>query len=535
MTQTLAAPFAYDAADPPAENLAVRDVSTFQVNVMIALVGCILTMGVVFLLYGAVLHWSLLPLLICGTLIGADAVAWARGQIDLFDPKGVIGVVGVHFFFLSALLQLVWDAPLLGRMPNPGPWLGLMGVLNAVCIIIYFLTRRLGERGTARVNRYYWQVNPASAHAILPPAIVFCAAAQVYVLIRVGGFAGMIAIHEDVEGGVAYFGLGLFRMLGQALPMLLALMATVMRLSGGYRRSTLITIGVVLVVILSIQFMLSGFGGSRSSMAYGVFAVIGMLHFFWRRFTVRHAVLALIPFIMFLYVYAFYKDAGSRAFGLLTGETTVAALEHRTERTIPALLLGDLSRADLQAFQLAKLQTDPTAYDLRRGRTYYTAVTPLIPYWIWPGKPKPEKIIAGADMAVGRGFYKPNHPYRKSTRIYGLAGEAMLNFGWTAVPFAYAIWGFLLGRYRRRFLGRRVGDARLLVAALFSLLCFHGFFNDVDNLLAFVFWKMLLVVIVVRLISVRIPLGEGVGMAVGSALPNGDVLSTRGGVRFHGS
>jgi hypothetical protein len=57
----------------------------------------------------------------------------------------------------------------------------------------------------------------------------------------------------------------------------------------------------------------------------------------------------------------------------------------------------------------------------------------------------------------------------------------------------------------------------------------------VDNLLAFVFWKMLLVVIVVRLISVRIPLGEGVGMAVGSALPNGDVLSTRGGVRFHGS
>jgi len=53
---------------------------------------------------GAVAHWFLLPLLACATIVGSDAVRWVRGAYDTFDPKGLIGLFGFHFFFLAPLL-----------------------------------------------------------------------------------------------------------------------------------------------------------------------------------------------------------------------------------------------------------------------------------------------------------------------------------------------------------------------------------------------------------------------------------------------
>ena len=57
---------------------------------------------------GQCLHWFLLPLTICGILIGVDAARWCTGEVETFDPVGLIGLFGVYFFFVAPLLHLYW-------------------------------------------------------------------------------------------------------------------------------------------------------------------------------------------------------------------------------------------------------------------------------------------------------------------------------------------------------------------------------------------------------------------------------------------
>src|SRR5688572_3196148 len=90
-------------------------------------------------------HWLLFPLFVCGVLTTVDAVRWMRGQLSLFDPVGILGLLGIHFFFLAPLLHITWDMwmayvdPL--SMDDWRKWLGYMAMLNAGCLVIYRITR----------------------------------------------------------------------------------------------------------------------------------------------------------------------------------------------------------------------------------------------------------------------------------------------------------------------------------------------------------------------------------------------------------
>ncbi|MHC5183360.1 MAG: hypothetical protein ACYSPI_03675, partial [Planctomycetota bacterium] len=58
---------------------------------------------------GKMMHWMLLPLILCGTLVGADAIRWLKGTYTIFDPKGTIGLLGVNFFLVAPLLIVFHD------------------------------------------------------------------------------------------------------------------------------------------------------------------------------------------------------------------------------------------------------------------------------------------------------------------------------------------------------------------------------------------------------------------------------------------
>ena len=44
-----------------------------------------------------------------GVIITLDMVDWFRGRFNVFDPVGLLGVFGFHFFFMAPLLHVVWD------------------------------------------------------------------------------------------------------------------------------------------------------------------------------------------------------------------------------------------------------------------------------------------------------------------------------------------------------------------------------------------------------------------------------------------
>src|SRR5262249_45381155 len=83
----------------------------------------------------------------------------------------------------------------------------------------------------------------------------------------------------------------------------------------------------------------------------------------------------------------------------------------------------------------------------------------------------------------GKGTFEPE--VSESTRVYGLAGETLLNFGPIAVPFAFVPWGLVVACLRRAATGWQPRDARFLLYPLLVAFALCMLFQDVDNLLFF--------------------------------------------------
>jgi hypothetical protein len=181
--------------------------------------------------------------------------------------------------------------------------------------------------------------------------------------------------------------------------------------------------------------------------------------------------------MLFIYFYSFYKSMGkdaTQAFSASAEDREQIAREKH--RTPDAILLGDLGRSDVQAYVLYRLRNDIKDFDYAKGRTYLGAASLWIPRWLLPNKPD-TKLREGSEIQDGSGY----DPQAASSRVYGLAGESMLNFGPLAVPVAYAAFGLLVGWFRRGVDRLLPGDARFLLVP-FGVYMFLGILmGDSDN------------------------------------------------------
>jgi hypothetical protein len=142
------------------------------------------------------------------------------------------------------------------------------------------------------------------------------------------------------------------------------------------------------------------------------------------------------------------------------------------------VILDDLSRADVQAFILYQLSTGRKDFTYAKGRTYLGAVSLLIPHWILSDKPDTVSK-EGTEIQFGGGSYIPM--VMSSTRVYGMTGEGMLNFGPWCVPFVMGVFGIIVGLLRSWVASLQRDDARLLLAPLGIYLCFALMIGDSDN------------------------------------------------------
>jgi hypothetical protein len=178
-------------------------------------------------------------------------------------------------------------------------------------------------------------------------------------------------------------------------------------------------------------------------------------------------------------------------------------LELSTGRTLEGLLLGDLVRVDVQSYQLYKLHSAGD-YKLRWGKTYTSALLRNLPTRVWPGRPADsEKTIAGTELFYGPSRYIPGDRWRNTSKVFGLAGEAMLNFGIWLAPVPFAVWGFLVGRFRRAVFSWSRADARRFLVPFIALLMTIALFGDLDNLISLVIDKATLITALVFLSSKR--------------------------------
>ena len=300
-------------------------------------------------------------------------------------------------------------------------------------------------------------------------ALLISGAAEAYILHTFGGFAGILL--SFTENQYKFNDTGWLFMLSESLPILI--MIGVAGLSWKRRISWLL-LGPLLVVVVGLEFVLGGLRGSRQNIIWAVVWALGIIHFGIRPVSRRTIGVCALLMLGFMYFYGFYKYAGLDAMtGMMDSQWRSEVVE-KSGRSFGNVLVQDLGRSDVQSFALFRLQD---WHEYAWGRSYLGAFNLLIPRWISADR-LPTKVKWTTDLEYGEGAYDSNH--YPSSRVYGLAGEAMLNFGVLGVPAAYGIFGYLMAKMRRLSLAVDPRDGRILMVPFLACLAMVILAHDLD-------------------------------------------------------
>ncbi|MBV8554524.1 MAG: hypothetical protein JO116_03095, partial [Planctomycetaceae bacterium] len=413
-----------------------------------------------------VAHWFVIPVVMCGVLIGIDGIDWLRGRRDIIDPAGIIGLLGIHIFFLAPLLQVAWDYSLLYVMPPDDwrEWLGLMALLNVLGLVVYLFSREwLAAQLAARRPRTVWRIDRERFALVVGLALPASALLQGFVYASYGGLSGYIdAFERDLQSDATSFqGMGWVFMISEAFP-ILAMMAFAVLVWGRGRRPSLLAIGLVLLAFLALKIVFGGLRGSRSSTVWALFWAVGIIHLRVRPIPRMLVGIGLVFLLAFIYAYGFYKNYGRDALDALNAEARSEMTARSSNRTLEATILSDLGRADIQAYLLFRL-TGPAGgdYSYAWGKTYATALALLIPRAVWPEVRRDDIVQQGTEALYGRTTYALQS--MRASQVYGLAGEAMLNFGPAAAPVSYLVLGALVALVGHWFHAWDPGDSRRML------------------------------------------------------------------------
>jgi hypothetical protein len=446
-------------------------------------------------------HWFVVPIGACGFLTVSELIRWLRKELDLFDPRLLANVVLMHLTFTAPLLHIAWDrfGWDLVMTDDWRKWFGYMGILNLVSLLLFRLTERLGYRTAARRKHHTWRFDRRRLTIIFATFSLVSLGAYLFLMDLIGGYGSQI----DMAGpGDELSGYGWLVTLSDALPLLIGFML-VYRWAD--RKHPAWAIGTLLFVTC-LQLLWAGLRGSRSTLIFIVVMTAAMIHLNWQPLRRRFVLLAAIALIAFMYFYGFFKFGGPETVQQLVSDPSGLAYYERNLATgedfgVEAIVLGDLSRADVQTYILYSLINPRFSYRYRLGETYLAGVLSWVPRLIWSHRPPPVQE-AYLELLYGPGTYNPL--LRTSHRVFGLAGEAMLNFGVLAPLFAYSIYGFAIGALRSRLaVWRANNDARLFIAPLLLVISMIAVTSDLRNLVFFIFKHTGLYLAIVLLASRR--------------------------------
>jgi len=320
--------------------------------------------------------------------------------------------------------------------------------------------------------------------------LLITGALQAWVYIRYGGITGYMDAYLEGEHhygnkdpNIGFNGMGWVFTISESFP-ILALFAFAHYLRRTGKRPGWISLFAIFGVYFVLVMLFGGLRGSRSNTIWALFWAVGVIHFWVRKITRSFILVGTLFLLTFMYLYGFYKAVGAEALDAFQGAEARDTLSRKTGRTLQGSILGDLGRSDIQALELYKMTAPPITYEYAWGRTYVGAVSLLIPRFVWPGRP-PTKVRWITELESGPGSFVPE--IWESSHVLGLSGEAILNFGPAAVPFAYLLLGFVVLRIRAWMSTLGPDDSRWLMAPLVVMFAFIFLISDSDNDIFFIF------------------------------------------------
>jgi len=414
-------------------------------------------------------HWFVLPVFACGVVALIEGIDWIRSKFNVFDPVGLLGLIGFYLFFMAPLLHVYWDhyVRTVAAPEDWRDWLGWMACLNFFGIILYRLVRRISFRRSRGLVRSVWCLAPAQSRLYIPIALGITLVSQALVYAQFGGVAGYVAAFSEQSG--SFDGMGWIFMISESFP-ILALIGYAMLSRTRPRLRTVLTIAVVIVMFLALKILFGGLRGSRGNTVYALIWAVGIIHLCVRRMP-RKAILAGLAFVVaFAYMYGFYKSFGWEGVGNVFDSQARGQMEQRGNRSMRTVALGDFGRSDIQAFLLFRLLDDSSGepIELAKGRTYLGSAALFVPGSLYPNRP-PTKVKEGTEALYGGdSFYGSG---MRATYAYGMAGEAMLNVGVIGVILSFVGLGLLVGWVKRFADSLLSTDPRLFLVPFLVTLC----------------------------------------------------------------
>ncbi|MEB3178759.1 MAG: hypothetical protein VKL59_07010 [Nostocaceae cyanobacterium] len=432
-------------------------------------------------------HWFLIPVALSGFVVTIDAVNWFMGRLSIFDPVGIIGLLSFHFFFTAPILHVSWDQwlePWFQYPPDWRPWLGGMAIFNLLGLIVYrFCLNLVPLKSHNPSGQTVWQINQKRFKLVVNAAMAVSAVLQINVYRQFGGVMGYINSANSAATGAEevdkFQGMGIVFLVSESFP-ILAMMAFAVWAKQNKRLQSWPVLLIALVIFIVLQMFFGGLRGSRANTIWALFWAAGIIHFWIRPITKKDIALGLVFLVCFMYIYGFFKAGGVEAVQkAFSGEEARAQMEEESGRTWQGMLLGDLGRSDVQAFMLHRSMRPNSDHEYAWGQTYVAASTILIPSALMPHKPERNKTMEGTELLFGKGSYIPGQWH--SSKIYGLTGEAMLNFGPFVMPFMFIPFAILIGWVQSCLFSWHSSDSRLLLLPMLVNFCFVVLVSDLDN------------------------------------------------------
>lgn len=272
---------------------------------------CSLILTLFLLTTPATRHWFVLPVLACGAIVGFDAIRVIRGEVGIFDPIGLVGVIGIHFFFFAPLLHVRFDY-WMGYVSPPSDWrewLGQMALLNLLGLIAYVFARTIAyRRPFSKQRRVVWKLDERTFRNVIFVSLTITGLLQFEIYRQFGGISGYINSFEGQAG--SFENLGILFSISESFP-ILAMMAFVVWARHDDRRKTWFFLGSVLIGYVLVTLLFGGLRGSRSNTIWALFWAVGLIHFWLRSVPRKYLLIGAAFVIGFMYFYGFYKSLGT--------------------------------------------------------------------------------------------------------------------------------------------------------------------------------------------------------------------------------
>jgi hypothetical protein len=446
--------------------------------------------------------WYLLPLTVCG-IVSVYQVLYVFKVTRQYGLR-----LPLVFYFYCTLWFSCYFAPLLHFALNfwlifnnslilPQKWepyVLIIATMNAIGLIIFVYAYRY----------FYGTAKPQSKVFLLLNAIKLnhvyglCAISflfQIIIYAKLGGISGFIATYEARGEEQGFAGFGILFIVSEFFPIALIFLFYIKALHNAKLRNAG-SIAIFLVILFISCIFFGGLRGSRSNTVLTIMHACLVIHYFIRKFQVKEMVIGVAFLVTFMYVYKFYKQGGTEAVSEYT-EGKLDVSEYKYNFDVFDMLLTDFARGDIQPYLVYRY--DNSNYQPKLGGTYLGFIH-FLPSFMVDKESLTTKKTAATELLYNYdgevlGFY--------TTRIFGLLGEYILNFGYSTAFLIFLPLAFFIARLDKWVYSLTPTDVRNFIVPLWVLFIITLFNADLDNAIFFFIKRMVPVMLMLWLVSAR--------------------------------